>query len=235
MKCIINRKTEDLPTLALSWNSPADNEKLSMDGVMNDEEKEPLGRDLAAVVKSELNHNRQVMKYMQELTTPFQIVLSQAHQIGTEVNAWFERSHTFFRELDQYFRSWAAVLQQAVNNADLASQYFIAELMKMNTIAGYGWTLPTYLSPEEFVQFVNTAVTKEAAGNFLIEKLETSDPELRNMEAWLLRHNPRLKGFSTVLPQCFRAIRNRDYAITVPNLFAILDRTILDLDKEALL
>jgi hypothetical protein len=107
---------------------------------------------------------------------------------------------------------------------DKASKRFLAALDEVERLAKMGWTIPTQLSVPEMHDFM-TSLDADTAAEFLIKKLEASDPDFVRMEQRLCK-DPHMIDFQTVMPQCFRAIRRGDYAIAVPNLVAMLERVI---------
>src|ERR1035438_3017427 len=99
-------------------------------------------------------------------------------------------------------------------------------------VADCGWTVPTELTVSELIAFLRSP-DAEAAAAYLIQRLDSMDPDWSRMEERLWS-DPHLAEFQTVLPQCFRAIRRGDYAIAVPNLIAMLERVIQTLNPESL-
>ena len=111
-------------------------------------------------------------------------------------------------------------------------------ITRAGVMAAMSWPLSlsagssTELTVSELIDFLRSP-DAEAAAAYLIQRLDSMDPDWSRMEERLLS-DPHLAEFQTVLPQCFRAIRRGDYAIAVPNLIAMLERVIQTLNPESL-
>jgi hypothetical protein len=163
---------------------------------------------------------------------PLRQVFGVVQQVQQSWTAWFEQNHAWIAELSQTVRTGAAAVSKLVVEWEAASQRFVATLDEVERLASMGWSVPTQLSVSDLTEFM-TLQSADAAADFLISKLEDSDPDFTRMEERLTQ-DPRLVEFPNVLPQCFRAIRRGDYAIVAPSLVAILERTIQKFNPEHL-
>jgi hypothetical protein len=146
--------------------------------------------------------------------------------------AWVQRNWEAISAAREAFIVAAQIAGELVQAASAASKAFKRMLAKMQNLARLGWTLPTQLSLAELSHFVELHDSLSAEA-FMLQKFDVSDPQLETMERRLL-NDPPLREFRTVLPQCFRAIRREDYAIVIPNLMAMLERVIQQLNPPHL-
>jgi len=200
-------------------------------------EQRNLGAELKAQIEAELRKAASLppseletvlAPYLQSLQEMFQ-------QIQTVRYAWFtwvEENRESFLRVGQAVHEVAAKVGTFLVEMDEASQRFAEKLREVERLADYGWTVPTELTVSELIDFLRSPDAESAAA-YLIQRLDSMDPEWSRMEARLWS-DPHLAEFQTVLPQCFRAIRRGDYAIAVPNLIAMLERVIQTLNPESL-
>jgi hypothetical protein len=174
--------------------------------------------ELRILLASWLEPVRQALEYVQALQ------LSWA--------TWLEGNRDWLVQIGQVVQEAAAGVGTFMATWSKASERFAATLKEVERLAGIGWTLPTQLSAPELIDFLGSPDDDTAAG-YLIRKLAETDPEFLRMEIRLCQ-DPQLSEFQTVLPQCFRAIRQSDYAIAAPALVAILERVIQKLNPEHL-
>jgi hypothetical protein len=145
---------------------------------------------------------------------------------------WVEENREMILHVGQAVHEVAAKVGAFLVEMDEASQWFAELLREVERLGDCGWTFPTELTVSELIDFLRSP-DAEAAAAYLIQRLDSTDPDWSRMEARLWR-DPHLAEFQTVLPQCFRAIRRGDYAIAVPNLIAMLERVIQTLNPESL-
>jgi hypothetical protein len=110
-----------------------------------------------------------------------------------------------------------------------SAERFDAALTKAKHLAKLGWTFPGQL-PLSDLLLLSEMDDPALADAFMLKHYEESDPMFEDMEQRLLRE-PRLALFRTVLPQCFRAIRCADYALTIPCFISILENIILQFNS----
>lgn len=146
--------------------------------------------------------------------------------------SWIEQNSAQLAAIKKTIEDGLAVAAKLAADWDQAAQQFMATLDEVERLASIGWTLPTQLSLPELVDFMALR-DADTAADFLIKKLDDTDPEFLRMERRLCG-DPHLSEFGTVLPQCFRAIRMGDYAIAIPSLVAILERVIQKLNSDDL-
>lgn len=169
------------------------------------------------------------------LASHLQPLREMFQQVQTVRRAWFgwiEENREAFLHIGQAVHEVAAKVGTFLVGMDEASQRFAKMLREVERLADYGWTVPTELTVSELIDFLRSP-DAEAAAAYLIQRLDSMDPDWSRMEARLWS-DPHLAEFQTVLPQCFRAIRRGDYAIAVPNLIAMLERVIQTLNPESL-
>jgi hypothetical protein len=166
--------------------------------------------------------------YLQPLREMFQ----QIQTVRRAWLTWVEENREIILHAGQAVHEVAAKVGTFLVEMDEASQRFAEMLQEVERLGDCGWTVPTELTVSELIDFLRSP-DAEAAAASLIQRLDSTDPDLSRMEARLWR-DPHLAEFQTVLPQCFRAIRRGDYAISVPNLIAMLERVIQTLNPKSL-
>ena len=192
-----------------------------------------LGLDLKAQIESEL---RKVEKLpatelalvLAPLLEPIAQALQAMQLLQQRWAEWIEENREWLTQVRSALQEAVAKVGTFVADVNQASAQFAQTLNEVERLAGLGWALPTQLSVPELIEFLSLP-DADAAADYLIVRLDTSDPELRNMEE-RLRKDSLLREFPTVLPQCFRAIRRGDYAIAVPTLVSMLERVIQQLN-----
>jgi hypothetical protein len=142
--------------------------------------------------------------------------------------AWIEENREWLTQVHSALLEAGAKVGKFVAGVNQVSTQFAETLHEVERLASIGWTLPTQLSLPDLIEFL-ALPDAESAADYLIRKLEVSDPEFIHMEE-RLRNDPLLREFPTSLSQCFRAIRRGDYAIAVPSLVAMLERVIQQLN-----
>lgn len=163
---------------------------------------------------------------------PLREMLEQILTVRRAWFSWVEENRETFVRVGQVVHEVTERVGTFLVAMDEASQRFAATLREVERLADCGWTVPTELTVSELIDFLGSP-DAEAAAAFLIQRLDSMDSDWSHMEARLCG-DTHLAEFQTVLPQCFRAIRRGDYAIAVPNLIAMLERTIQTLNKESL-
>jgi hypothetical protein len=154
----------------------------------------------------------------------------QALQLG--LTTWIEGNREWLVQIGQIVQEASARAGTFMVTWSEASERFAETLKEVERLADIGWTLPTQLSVPELIEFLGSPDDDTAAA-YLIRKFAETDPEFLRMEVRLCQDR-QLREFQTILPQCFRAIRQYDYAIAVPALVAILERVIQKLNPEHL-
>jgi hypothetical protein len=142
--------------------------------------------------------------------------------------AWIEENREWLTQIRAALNEAGTKVGGFVVDVSQASAQFAETLDEVERLASIGWTLPTQLSLPDLIEFL-ALPDADSAADYLIRKLEVSDPEFVHMEE-RLRRDPLLREFPTSLSQCFRAIRRGDYAIAVPSLVAMLERVIQQLN-----
>jgi hypothetical protein len=165
-------------------------------------------------------------------TSSIRGAIEAVNQIQRALGNWVEAHREEITAIGEFVRNAARLAAEFAIAAGAASQAFKRTLANMERLARLGWTFPTQLSLAELSLFAELT-DSVSAETFMLRKFDESDPQLERMESRFLS-DPRLREFSTVLPQCFRAIRREDYAIAVPNLMAILERVIQQLNPPHL-
>ena len=113
---------------------------------------------------------------------------------------------TFLR-VGQAVHEVAAKVGTFLVEMDEASQRFAEMLGEVERLADCGWTVPTELTVSELIDFLRSP-DAEAAAAYLVQRLDSMDPDWSQMEARLCS-DPHLAEFQTVLPQCFRSYTAR--------------------------
>jgi hypothetical protein len=200
-------------------------------------EQRNLGAEVKAQIEAELRKAASLppseletvlAPYLQPLREMFQ----QIHSVRRAWLTWVEENRETFLRVGQAVDEVAAKVGTFLVEMDEASQRFAEMLREVERLADCGWTVPTELTVSELIDFLRSP-DAEAAAAYLIQRLDSMDPDWSRTEARLCG-DPHLAEFQTVLPQCFRAIRRGDYAIAVPNLIAMLERVIQTLNPESL-
>jgi hypothetical protein len=200
-------------------------------------EQRNLGAELKAHIEAELRKAASLppseletvlAPYIQPLREMFQ----QVDTVSRAWTSWVEENRETFLRVGQVVHEVAAKVGTFLVEMDEASQRFAEILREVERLADCGWTVPTELTVSELIDFLRSP-DAEAAAAYLIQRLDSIDPDWSQMEARLCS-DPGLAEFQTVLPQCFRAIRRGDHAVTVPNLIAMLERVIQTLNPESL-
>ena len=163
---------------------------------------------------------------------PLREIFEQVQTVSRAWFTWIEGNRETFLHIGQAVHDVAEKVGTFLVEIDEASQRFAEMLREVERLADWGWTVPTELTVSELIDFLRSP-DAEAAEAYLIQRLDSLDPDWSRMEARLWS-DPHLAEFETVLPQCFRAIRRGDYAIAVPNLIAMLERVIQTLNPESL-
>jgi hypothetical protein len=196
-----------------------------------------LGREMKKYIDAELRKaGRLPPAELQAILEPWMAPLKKAFDIVRQLqHSWVE----WVEQNREQLAAFGYVMQQAALKAgeflvaaDTASKSFAITLARLKTLADQGWTLPTQLSVAELHEFAQLE-DSAAAADFLMKKLEQSDPEFEQMEERLL-NEPQLAEYSITLQQCFRSIRRNDFAIAVPSLMAMLERVIQNLNPPSL-
>jgi hypothetical protein len=200
-------------------------------------EQRNLGAELKAQIEAELRKAASLPpSELQTVLAPsLQTLREMFQQVQTVRHAWFtciEENRETFLHIGQAVHEVAAKVGTFLVEMDEASRRFAEMLREVERLADCGWTVPTELTVSELIDFLRSP-NAEAAAAYLIQRLDSMDPDWSRMEARLWR-DPHLAEFQTVLPQCFRAIRRGDYAIAVPNLIAMLERVIQALNPQSL-
>ena len=200
-------------------------------------EQRNLGAELKAQIEAELRKAASCPpSELQTVLAPYlQPLREMFQQVQTVRRAWFtwvEENRETFLHIGQAVHEVAAKVGTFLVEMDEASQRFAEKLREVERLADCGWTVPTELTVSELIDFLRSP-DAEAAAAYLIQRLDSVDPDWSRMEVRLWS-DPHLAEFQTVLPQCFRAIRRGDYPIAVPNLIAMLERVIQTLNPESL-
>lgn len=200
-------------------------------------EQRNLGAELKAQIEAEFRKSASPPpSELQTVLAPyFEPLREMFQQVETVRSAWFiwiEENRETFLHFSQAVHEVAEKVGTFLVEMDEASQRFAEMLREVERLADCGWTVPTELTVSELIDFLRSP-DAEAAAAYLIQRLDSLDPDWSRMEARLWS-DPHLAEFQTVLPQCFRAIRRGDYAIAVPNLIAMLERVIQTLNPESL-
>jgi hypothetical protein len=207
---------------------------LSVESTRNSTPMEPnMGREVKAQIDAEL---RRVEKLppteLASLLAPLLEPIIQAAEVMKLLQqrwaAWIEENREWLTQVRGALHEAGAKVGGFVAGVSQASAQFAETLHEVERLASIGWTLPTQLSLPDLIEFLALS-DAESAADYLIRKLEVSDPEFVHMEE-RLRRDPLLREFPTALSQCFRAIRRGDYAIAVPSLVAMLERVIQQLN-----
>lgn len=200
-------------------------------------EQRNLGAELKKQIEAELRKAASLPpSQLQTVLAPFlQPLREMFQQVQTVRSAWFtwiEENRETFLHIGQAVYEVAEKVGTFLVEMDEASNRFAAVLREVERLADCGWTVPTELTVSELIDFLRSP-DAEAAAAYLIQRLDSVDPDWSRMKARLWS-DPHLAEFQTVLPQCFRAIRRGDYAIAVPNVIAMLERVIQTLNPEYL-
>jgi hypothetical protein len=151
-------------------------------------------------------------------------------QINSALTNWVD---THREKINAFFENVARVSIQFASAIAAASERFDAALAKTEHLAKLGWTFPSQL-PLSDLLLLSEIEDPAQADAFMLKHYEESDPMFEDMEQRLLGE-PRLASFRTVLPQCFRAMRRDDYALTIPNFISMLENIILQFNPPALM
>jgi hypothetical protein len=196
-----------------------------------------LRREMKVFIDAELRKaNLLPPDELQAILKPWLLPLRQSFEFVRQIQQswvdWIRQNREQLAAFNNFMQQAALAAGEFVVAADTASKKFAITLERLQGLARQGWTLPTQLSVAELHEFAQLENSVTAA-EFMMKKFEESDPEFKEMEERLLS-DPRLKEYSTILPQCFRSIRKEDFAIAVPSLMAMLERVIQSLNPPSL-
>ena len=145
--------------------------------------------------------------YLQPLREMFQ----QIEMVRRAWFTWVEDNRETFLRVGQAVQEVEAKVGTFLVEMDEASQRFAEMLGEVERLADCGWTVPTELTVSELIDFLRSP-DGEAAAAYLVQRLDSMDPDWSQMEARLCS-DQHLSEFQTVLPQCFGAIRRADFRI----------------------
>lgn len=163
---------------------------------------------------------------------PIREVMESVNQMQSALFDWVQAHREEIDAFRRFLENAARFLVEIGEATDAASKAVEETLKRVEGLAQLGWTFPTHLSIKELKELVQLGSAAEVEA-FMLEKLEKADPQLERTECRLLG-DQRLKDFGTLIPQCFRAIRSGDYAIAVPNLIAMIENVIVQLNPPHL-
>jgi hypothetical protein len=195
-----------------------------------------LGREMKVFIDAELRKANllppdELHAILEPWMAPLRQSLEFVRQLQQSWVDWIQQNREQLAAFNNFTQQAALAAGEFIVAADTASKSFAITLDRLQGLAGQGWTLPTQLSVAELNEFAQ--LEDSLAADFMMKKFEGSDPEFKQMEERLLS-DPQLKEYSTILPQCFRAIRREDFAIAVPSLMAMLERVIQSLNPPSL-
>jgi hypothetical protein len=197
---------------------------------MSDKSEPVLGKEMKQFIQDEIRRasdlpQDKLLLLFEPWIAPIQQAIEVLIAFRRSWEAWVEEHRPEILAISEILQKAAQVVGEFAVQADAASRRFELALKNIQTMAASGWTFPTRLSLSELIEF---AELKDAAlaEAYMLAKFESSDPGFEHIEERLL-HDSRLADFRTVLPQCFRAIRQGDYAVAMPSLIAMLERVII--------
>jgi hypothetical protein len=152
-------------------------------------EQRNLGAELKAQIEAELRKAASLppseletvlAPYVQPLREMFQ----QIETVSRAWISWVEENRETFLRVGQAVHEVAAKVGTFLVEMDEASQRFAEMLREVERLADCGWTVPTELTVSELIDFLRSP-DAEAAAAYLIQRLDSMDPDWSRMEARL--------------------------------------------------
>ncbi|SJZ99948.1 hypothetical protein [Selenihalanaerobacter shriftii] len=95
-----------------------------------------------------------------------------------------------------------------------------------------GWTLPTFLTPQEVCMFANNISNLNQIDDAFINYYTKNDNENFNILANSICSSPHLSPWYNLLKECIIAYKKELYLVTIPSLIPILEGLITSFSFE---
>jgi hypothetical protein len=159
-----------------------------------------------------------------EVVADWQSLMASVADFNAALRRHLEPHLKAFAVFWERLRAWAKANEPFLKQISLLVPRIQNLPEKIGHIGELGWTVGTHMTPWDLLILVEINERSEADA-YIMAKYKERDSDLMDVEA-RLSNVPELEPFRPALDQCFKAFRRGEYAITIPCLIAILERSI---------